>query len=68
MALEFNRLGRFSTLMSCQGQFQIGAGSKSRCQDFFGLKKIPASDNDVIRDNLSYDQKGTCPDLFRDRF
>ena len=64
--LEFNRLGRFLTLKSCQGQFQIGAGSKSRCQDFLDWKKIPASDNDVIRQSIIW-SKGTCPDLFRDR-
>ena len=55
--LEFNRLGRFLTLKSCQGQFQIGAGSKSRCQDFLDWKKfrLPTM---TSSDHLSYDQKG----------
>ena len=69
--LEFNGLGRFLTLMLCQGQFQIGSGSKSRfkdlrCQDFWIF--YPASDNDVIREWSIIWSKGPGPDQFRDRF
>ena len=56
--LEFNRLGRFLTLKLCQGQFQIGAGSKSRCQDFLDWKKKFRLPTMTSSDNLSYDQKG----------